>query len=114
MQEILEHLNQVAGIKGSMVVTKDGVVVSQALGPDLESITVAAVSSHMIQVASRGLAALDRGMFERFTLTSAHGRMVFVDLDVGYLVVITKMEMKLGQLLIEVDSGARRIRPKKV
>ena len=31
-----------------------------------------------------------------------------------YLVVITKMEMKLGQLLIEVDSAARRIRPKKV
>ena len=114
MQEILEHLNQVAGIKGSMVVTKDGVVVSEALGPDLESTTVAAVSSHMIQVAARGLASLDRGMFERFTLTSAHGRMVFVDLDVGYLVVITKMEMKLGQLLIEVDSAARRIRPKKV
>lgn len=114
MQDILEQLNQVAGIKGSMVVTKDGVVVSEALGPDLDTATVAAVSSHMIQVAARSLEALDRGMFERFTLTSAHGRMVFVDLDVGYLVVITKMEMKLGQLLIEVDSAARRIRPKKV
>lgn len=114
MQEILQQLNQVAGIKGSMVVTKEGVVVSEALGPDLDTNTVAAVSSHMIQVAGRSLQTLDRGMFERFTLTSAHGRMVFVDLDVGYLVVITKMEMKLGQLLIEVDSAARRIRPKKV
>ena len=113
MQEILEQLNLVAGIKGSMVVTREGVVVSEALGPDLDSSTVAAVSSHMIQVAGRGLAVLERGMFERFTLTSAHGRMVFVDLDVGYLVVITKMEMKLNQLLIEVESAARRIRPKK-
>ena len=113
MQEILEQLNLVAGIKGSMVVTRDGVVVSEALGPDLDSSTVAAVSSHMIQVAGRSLTVLERGMFERFTLTSAHGRMVFVDLDVGYLVVITKMEMKLNQLLIEVESAARRIRPKK-
>lgn len=114
MQEILEQLNQVAGIKGSMVVTREGVVVSEALGPDLDSSTVAAVSSHMIQVAGRSLNVLERGaMFERFTLTSAHGRMVFVDLDVGYLVVITKMEMKLNQLLIEVESAARRIRPKK-
>jgi len=113
VQDILDHLNQVAGIKGSMVVTKDGVVVSEALGPDLDKDTVAAVSSHMIQVSARSLTALERGMFERFTLTSAHGRMVFVDLDVGYLVVITKMEMKLGQLLIEVDSAARRIRPRK-
>ena len=112
MQEILDQLNQVAGVKGSMVVTKEGVVVSEALGPDLDKETVAAVSSHMIQVAGRSLVALERGMFERFTLTSAHGRMVFVDLDVGYLVVVTKMEMKLGQLLIEVDSAARRIRPK--
>jgi len=113
MQEILEQLNQVAGIKGSMVVTRDGVVVSEALGPDLDSTTVAAVSSHMIQVAHRSLAVLEKGMFDRFTVTSAHGRMVFVDLDVGYLVVITKMEMKLSQLLIEVESAARRIRPKK-
>jgi uncharacterized protein len=113
VQEILEQLNLVAGIKGSMVVTREGVVVSEALGPDLDSATVAAVSSHMIQVAGRSLAVLERGMFERFTLTSAHGRMVFVDLDVGYLVVITKMEMKLNQLLIEVESAARRIRPKR-
>jgi predicted regulator of Ras-like GTPase activity (Roadblock/LC7/MglB family) len=113
MQDILEGLNQVAGIKGSMVVTREGVVVSEALGPDLDSTTVAAVSSHMIQVAARSLEVLERGMFDRFTLTSAHGRMVFVDLEVGYLVVITKMEMKLQQLLIEVESAARRIRPKK-
>ena len=71
MQDILEQLNQVAGVKGSMVVTKDGVVVSEALGPDLDTVTVAAVSSHMIQVAGQGLGLLDRGMFERFTLTSA-------------------------------------------
>jgi len=97
-----------------MVVTKDGVVVADALGPDLDKDTVAAVSSHMIQVSARNLEALGPGRTERFTLTSAHGRMVFVDLEVGYLVVVTKMEMKLGQLLIEVDSAARRIRRPKM
>lgn len=110
MEKILQELNKVAGIKGSMVVTKDGVVVAESLGPDLKTESVAAVSSHMIQVSSRGLEDLGRGSFERFVLTSAHGRMVFVDLDVGYLVVITKMEMQLGQVLIEVDSAARKIR----
>jgi predicted regulator of Ras-like GTPase activity (Roadblock/LC7/MglB family) len=110
MEKILEELNQVAGVKGSMVVTKDGVVVAEALGPDLQKEVVAAVSSHMIQVGERGLEELGRGMFERFVLTSAHGRMVFVNLDVGYLVVIIKMEMKLGQVLIEVESAARKIR----
>jgi len=110
MQRILAELNQVAGVKGSMVVTKDGVVVAESLGPDLQKEVVAAVSSHMIQVSERGLEDLGRGMFEQLALTSAHGRMVFVNLDVGYLVVITKMEMKLGQVLIEVESAARKIR----
>lgn len=110
MERILEELNQVAGVKGSMVVTKEGVVVSESLGPELQKESVAAVSSHMIKVAEGGLDELSRGAFERLALTSAHGRMVFVNLEVGYLVVITKMEMKLGQVLIEVDSAARKIR----
>jgi predicted regulator of Ras-like GTPase activity (Roadblock/LC7/MglB family) len=114
MDKILEELNQVAGVKGSMVVTKDGVVVSSALGAELGrehgKENVAAISSHFIQVSERGLDDLGRGTFERFALTSAHGRMVFVNLDVGYLVVIIKMEMKVGQVLIEVESAARKIR----
>ncbi|MGE0707098.1 MAG: roadblock/LC7 domain-containing protein [Planctomycetota bacterium] len=110
MEDILVSLNQVAGVKGSMVVTKEGVVVAEALGPDLEKESVAAVSSHVIQVAERGLEALGRKPFEQYTMTSAHGRMVFVNLDVGYLVVITKMEMSLEQVLIEVESAARKIR----
>ncbi len=110
MERILSQLNQVAGVKGSMVVTKDGVVVAEALDPDMDKTSVAAISSHMIQVGSRGLEQLGRGSFEQFTLTSAHGRMVFVNLDVGYLVVITKMEMRLEQVLIEVESAARKIK----
>ena len=110
MDQILSQLNQVAGVKGSMVVTKDGSVVAESLGPDLERDSVAAVSSHVIQVAERALESLGRSAFEQFTMTSAHGRMVFVNLDVGYLVVITKMEMRLEQVAIEVESAARKIR----
>ena len=110
MDRILSNLNQVAGVKGSMVVTKEGVVVAESLGADLDKVGFAAVSSHMIQVAERGLETLGRADFKQLTLTSAHGRMVFMNLDVGYLVVITKMEMKLGQVLIEVESASRKIR----
>lgn len=109
MQEILDRLNQVAGIKGSMVVTEDGYVVTDALGPDLEKETVAAVSSHMVKSSERMLDSLDRGKFSRFTLTSTYGRMIFVTLGAGYLVVITKMDIKLGDILIEIESSARRI-----
>lgn len=109
MQEILDKLNQVPGIKGSMVVTVDGYVVFDALGPELEKETVAAVSSHMVKSSRRMLESLGRGDFSRFTLVSRHGRMIFVTLKSGYLVVITKMDIKLGDILLEIDSAARRI-----
>lgn len=109
MQEILDRLNQVVGIKGSMVVTVDGYVVFDALGPELEKETVAAVSSHMVKSSRRMLEALGRGDFSRFTLVSRHGRMIFVSLKNGYLVVITKMDITLDTILIEIDSAARRI-----
>jgi predicted regulator of Ras-like GTPase activity (Roadblock/LC7/MglB family) len=109
MQEILDRLNQVAGIKGSMVVTPAGWVVTDALGPELEQDTVAAISSHMVKSSRLMLESLDRGDFNRFTLTSRHGRMIFVSLKNGYLVVITKMDIRFGDILIEIDSAARRI-----
>jgi predicted regulator of Ras-like GTPase activity (Roadblock/LC7/MglB family) len=109
MQEILDRLNQVAGIKGSMVVTAEGYVVIDALGPDLEKDTVAAVSSQMVKTSHQMLESLDRGGFGRFTLTSTHGRMIFVSLRAGYLVAVTKMQIKLGDILLEIESAARRI-----
>lgn len=107
---VLRDLNEVAGVKGSMVVTQDGIVVDAALGRDLEQETVAAVSSAMIQASRRALETLGHEGFARFVLTSSWGRLVFVDLEIAYLVVITSPNIKLDVILIEIDSAAYRIR----
>jgi predicted regulator of Ras-like GTPase activity (Roadblock/LC7/MglB family) len=110
MIEILRDLNQVAGVKGSMVVTRDGIVVHALLGTELDQETVAAVSSAMIQSARRAMERLGHKSFSRFILTSSWGRMVFVDLEIAYLVVITSQNIKLDVILIEIDSTAYKIR----
>jgi predicted regulator of Ras-like GTPase activity (Roadblock/LC7/MglB family) len=114
MIELLKDLNQVAGVKGSMVVTQDGIVVNAALGRDLEEETVAAVSSTMIKSSRRALEQLGQERFARFVLTSSWGRMVFVDIDIAYLVVITSPGIKLDVILIEIDSAAYRIKHRRV
>ena len=110
MIAVLKDLNQVAGVKGSMVVTQDGIVVDAALGHDLEQETVAAVSSAMIKSSRRALENLEHETFSRFVLTSSWGRLVFVDIEIAYLVVITSPNIKLDVILIEIDSAAYRIR----
>ena len=110
MIEILRDLNQVAGVKGCMVVTQDGIVVHAALGSDLDQDTVAAVSSALIQSARRSLEKLGHKTFKRFVQVSSWGRMVFVDLEIAYLVVITSQNIKLDVIIVEIDSTARRIK----
>jgi len=109
MKNILKDLNRVAGIKGSMVVTEDGMVVASALGPDLETENVAAISSQMIRSVRRSLDRMGVESFGRYMLSATHGRIVFVNLEVGYLVVIAHQNIKLDVILIEIDSAKYRI-----
>ena len=110
MKNILTELNQEPGIKGSMVVTPDGMVVAAALGPTLEEETVAAAAANMIIRAQRAMQGMKLESFSRFLLTAGHGRIVFVDIEIGFLVVIASVGLKLATTMLEIDSAARKIR----
>ena len=110
MENILVELNSTPGIKGSMVVTPDGMVVAAALGPTLEEEVVAASAANMVIRTQRAVQEMNLESFSRFVLTAAHGRMVFVDIEIGFLVVIASQGLKLDTTMIEIDSAARKIR----
>ena len=110
MQRILEELNRVPGVKGSMVMTPDGMVVVEALGPTLEEEWVAAAAANMIIRAGRSVEGLNLGTLNRFVLTAGRGRIVFVNIEVGFLVVIASKSLKLDTTILEIDSAARKIR----
>lgn len=114
MIEILEDLNKVAGVKGSMLVTQDGIVVHAALGSDLDQEAVAAVSSALIKSARNAQEKLGYKSFKRFVQVSSWGRMVFVDIEIAYLVVITSQNIKLDVIVVEIDSAARRVKSRRV
>ena len=113
MQNILEELNRVPGVKGSMVMTPDGMVVAEALGPNLEHEWVAATAANMIIRTGRSVEALELDTLNRFVLTAGHGRLVFVNIEVGYLVVIASKSLKLSTTILEIDSAGRRIRTRR-
>lgn len=106
MREILIELNEHAGVKGSLVVTEDGMVVASALGKGLEQETLAAVSSMMIQTAKK---CLDANL-DRIIMTSSHGKLVLEDLGNAYIVVVTNSYINLDVTLIEIQSAGRKIR----
>lgn len=110
MVTILEGLNKEVGIIGSQVVTQDGIVVASALGPDLDDDTVAALASNAIIAAKKGMAMLGDNNCYRFVLRAVHGKMVFEDIGIAYLVVVTHQNVSLNQAQIAIKGAAYKIR----
>ncbi len=109
MKEVLRALNTVAGIKGSMVVTLDGIVAAAELGKGLNEETVAAISSRFLMATQEHANTLGLKDFSRLILEGTHGKIVLVPAGKAFLVVIADMRMDMDASFIEIVSAARRI-----
>ncbi len=110
MKRFLTELNQEVGVRGSMVVTQDGMVVASDLGVGLQEELIAAIASDAAQHIKRAIAGIGHQDFTRFILQSAHGKLVFVDIVVGYLVVVLDKRLNMELTLIAIAGAAYRIR----
>ena len=110
MRRILKQLNEAVGVKGSLVLTKDGMVIASHLGRQLEEDVVAAMAANVILGARRTLERHGLADFARFTLVAGHGKMVLTDTGPMFLAVVTDRNVELGPIDIEIESAAMRIR----
>ena len=110
MRKILKALNEVVGVRGSMVVSDDGMVIASCLGRHLDEEKVAAMASSVVMNTRRALERHGIRHFSRFTMSSSHGKMVFNDTGIAYLVVVMDKNIDLGPTDIEIESAAMRIR----
>jgi len=112
MRDTLRNLNQVVGINGSMLVTKDGMVVASELGEGLEEESVAALATSVIRTTTRALKKIEEEGFSLFILTASFGRLVLVDAEIAYLVVVTERTINIDATILEMQSAVRQIRKK--
>lgn len=110
MKEVLEELNQEVGVKGSMVVTHDGVVVTAHVAPPLNSDQVAAIASNSIKDINASLGEIGAKPFTKYIFNSTYGKMVFLETGAAYLVVILDKHLNLDFTMLAIASAGRRIR----
>ncbi|MEY4828957.1 MAG: hypothetical protein RLZZ562_753 [Planctomycetota bacterium] len=110
IQETLEDLRHVSGVKGCMVVTHDGLVVADSLGPRYRQDIVAGLSSYLAMTTNRALAEGGLGKFDSFVLHAAHGKSVFHDIGEAVLVVLMDQFADLEQGRHELQSAVQRLR----
>lgn len=110
MRRILKQLNDVVGVKGSLAITRDGMVVASHLGNGLEEELVAAMASSALRSMQRALEPHALDGFRRLTLVASHGKLVLADAGPAYLVVVMDRNVDVAPVQIEIESAAMRIR----
>jgi len=110
MREVLIELNREVGIKGSLVLTRDGIVVASELGSGLQNDTVAAIASSVVQSFNATLGPLKQAPFFKFIFTAAHGRMVFIATGEAYIAAVLNKDIKVDVSMLSIEGAARRIR----
>ena len=97
MRDLLNNLNELVGIQGSLVLSRDGMVIVSRLSGSLDEDRVAAMASNVVLRTSRALADRGLGPFSRLSLTSCDGEMIFESTGEAYLVVVMERGIDLGQ-----------------
>lgn len=115
IEELLNELREVSGVNGAAVVTSDGIMVASALKGRFGDDLVAGLASFLITTTRRAMGSQgDRG-FTRFTMHATHGKVILIDIQAAFLIVITDQFVDMEPLLADIDEiGLRLTRAAKI
>ena len=108
MEHVLERLEGEAWVRGSMIVSDEGMVIIEHLGGDLDRDAVAALAYDLVTEVAMGLADAKMEPFQRIVLSATAGELVVMGCGSVYLVVVAAAGSEA--FYIEIESAARRLR----
>ncbi len=110
MQQILARINKIAGVRGSLVVAPDGLVVASDLADKTDANTLGAVAATVLASVRGALDKLERGGLRRYILTGTEGGVVLWALGNGTgVVVLLRRDINMGMVLVELKESAREL-----
>jgi predicted regulator of Ras-like GTPase activity (Roadblock/LC7/MglB family) len=110
IDRILADLNKTEGIKGSMVVGKDGLVIATQLPGGLDAELIGAMASAAFGAAERTAAEIGQGKLEQTMIEGEFGKTIMTDAGEGILVVLTDAKVNLGLIRISMKRATEKIR----
>lgn len=112
MKEALVELNKLRGVRGSLLVAPDGMVVTSALAEGLQEDVVGAMAASVATTALRCLERMGIGRLSQALLDATNGKLFLCDAGVGYLVTLADPDVNTGLIRVEMRAAAEKIRGK--
>ncbi len=109
MEETLSQLNKTSGVRGSMVVGRDGIIISSEVEEGIDQEVVAAETIALLRTSERSLSKLDSGPVIKGMISGELGKVLFVGVELGLLIALTEPEANLGLVWLELKNTLQRL-----
>jgi len=110
VREILGKLNKVNGIRGSMVVNRDGIVVASDFSVDADEAGMGAVTSSILAALDGALKRINMGKFTRFIITGSENKIAVISAGQAVLLVLLQTDVNMGLVNVEIKEAAEAVR----
>ena len=109
MYNVLSDLNKTTGVRGSMLVGSDGIIIAADLESQLEDETVGAMSASIVSSVGKAMERLKSETPSQITIEADHGKVFLADASVGILTVIAEKEVNIGLIRLEMKNAIGKI-----
>jgi predicted regulator of Ras-like GTPase activity (Roadblock/LC7/MglB family) len=112
MEEQLRKLNKIEGVRGSAVVSNEGLMVVSLLPSNIDPDAVAGMCASNFRNSQTAAKMLNAGKTRRVIIETDTSLIIFANIGNGFLAVISEKEVNLGLLRIRIDKVVRDIKAK--
>ena len=107
MEQILQELSRIEGVRGNVLVSKDGLVIASRSNPPLEVDTLAAWAISALNLTQKYVVEVDGGELIRFLIETPEGTILFSNMGIGSLITITSPQVNLGLLRLKLEEAVK-------
>ena len=109
MQEILNDINKIRGVRGSLLVGRDGILIVSDFGTDADENAMGAVGSQILSALQNALDRMNMGQFQRFLVTGHYGKILMVSAGTVILILSLGKDVNLGMVSVEMKDAIEAI-----
>lgn len=109
MRTILSKLNRTQGLRGSMIVNRDGIVAASEFAAEMDETGLGAVSSSILAALEGAVKRLSLGKLQRYTIIGSENKVVIVDAGPALLLMVVQRDINMGLLNQEVKEACQAI-----
>lgn len=109
MQKALETINRTKGVLGSAVVGSDGILIAAEMADSGRADLVSALAASLADTGNRVSDACGVGAVQQILLEGEMGKVLLLQVTLGWLVVLTSSNVNIGLVRVEMRQAAKAI-----